>query len=125
MKRLMLFIYHFFYFVLCFSQERSFDIVGLADGDEIIDALKLGIPLIVLGLLIVYIPRWRKSDKENQDEKGSTIGCIGMVIIGIGFLILIPLWTWVETIVVTLVSVVFVLAIIFLIVSYVYDELKK
>lgn len=48
-----------------------------------------------------------------------------MVIIGIGFLILIPLWTWVETIVVTLVSVVFVLAIIFLIVSYVYDELKK
>lgn len=108
-----------------YRPERTYDIVGLADGDEIVNALKIGIPLIIVGLLIMYFSMWRKADKEKQGGKGSTIGCIGIIIVGIGFFILLPLWTWVEAIGVTLVSVVFGLAIIFAIIYYIYEALKK
>lgn len=108
-----------------YRPERTYDIVGLADGDEITNALKIGIPLIITGLLIAYFSMWRKTDKEKQNENGSTIGCIGIILIGIGFFVLIPLWTWVEAIGVTLVSVVFGLAIIFVIAYYIYEALKK
>ena len=108
-----------------YRPERTYDIVGLADGYEITNALKIGIPLMIAGLLIAYFSMWRKTDKEKQNENVSTIGCIGIIIIGIGLLILIPLWTWVEAIGVTLVSVVFGLAIIFVIAYYIYEALKK
>lgn len=108
-----------------YSQERTYDIVGLADGDEIIEALQLGIPLLVIGFLIAYFSMWRKTHKEKQSEKGSTIGCIGIIIIGIGFIVLLPLWTWVEAIGATLVGVVFGLAIIFALAYYIYEALKK
>ena len=108
-----------------YSDDRLYDVVGLADGDEIANALKIGIPLIIVGLLIAYFFMWRKTDKEKQSETGSTIGCIGIIIIGIGLFVLLPLWTWVEAIGVTLVSIVFGLAIIFAIVYYIYEALKK
>lgn len=108
-----------------YSDDRLYDVVGLADGDEIANALKTGIPLIIVGLLIAYFSMWRKTGKEKQSEKGSTIGCIGIIIIGIGLFVLLPLWTWVEAIGVTLVSIVFGLAIIFAIVYYIYEALKK
>ena len=108
-----------------YRPERTYDIVGLADGDEIANALKIGIPLIIVGLLIAYFSMWRNTNKEKQSEKGSTIGCIGIIIIGIGFFVLLPLWTWVEVIGVTIVSVVSGLAIIFAIVYYIYEALKK
>ena len=108
-----------------YRPERTYDIVGLADGDEIANALKIGIPLIIVGLLIAYFSMWRKTDNEKQNEKGSTIGCIGIIIIGIGLFALLPLWTWGEAIGVTLVNIVFGLAIIFAIVHYIYKALKK
>lgn len=115
--------------VPCYPQryrsERSYDIIGLADGDEIIEALQLGIPLLVIGFLIAYFSMWRKTNKEKQSEKGSTIGCIGIIIIGIGFIVLLPLWAWVEAIGVTLVSVVIGLGIVFAIVYYIYETMKK
>lgn len=108
-----------------YRPERTYDIVGLPDGDEIADALKTGIPLIIAGLLIAYFSIWRKTDKEKQREKGSTIGCIGIIIIGIGLFVLLPLWTWVEAFGVTLISVVIGLVIIFAILHYIYEVLKK
>lgn len=119
----------FFVATECVAQryrpERTYDIVGLADGDEIIDSLKIGIPLIIAGFLIAYFSMWRKTDKEKQSGEGSTIGCIGIIIIGIGLFALLPLWTWVEAIGVTLVSVVICLAIIFAIIYFIYKAMKK
>lgn len=104
-----------------YRPERTYDIVGLADGDEISNALGIGIPLIIVGLLIAYFSMWRNKD----NEKGSTIGCIGIVIIGIGLFALLPLWTWVEAIGVTLVNVIIGIGIILAIIYYIYKALKK
>lgn len=104
-----------------YSDDRLYDIVGLADGDEISNALGIGIPLIIVGLLIAYFSMWRNKD----NEKGSTIGCIGIVIIGIGLFALLPLWTWVEAIGVTLVNVIIGIGIILAIIYYIYKALKK
>lgn len=92
--------------------ERSYEVIGLADGDEIADALMVGLPLLLVGFLIAYIFMWRKSDEEKQKGEGSTMGCIGIIIMGAGFLCLIPLLAWIEAIGVTIVFVVFVIAII-------------
>ena len=120
MKRIRLLILCLFSSILCFAQcygERSFDIVGLSNKEEIIDALKIGIPLIIIGFLIAYFSMWRKSNNDKRNENGSTVGCIGVIIIVIGFLVLIPLWTWIEAIAVIIVSIAAVLAIILAIVD--------
>lgn len=92
--------------------ERSYEIIGLADGDEIADALMVGLPLLLVGFLIAYIFMWGKSDEEKQKGEGSTMGCIGTILMGAGFLCLIPLLAWIEAIGVTVVFVVFVIVII-------------
>lgn len=123
-------IYNFVILNYCVSnwQNAYLDEIGLlklfdnlADGDEISNALEIGIPLIIVGLLIAYFSMWRNKD----NEKGSTIGCIGIVIIGIGLFALLPLWTWVEAIGVTLVNVIIGIGIIFAIIYYIYKALKK
>lgn len=115
--------------LLCFSQrysqERIYDIVGVADGDEVLESLKLGIPLLAVGFLIAYFSMWRKPDKETQNSSGTAIGCIGLIIMAVGFFMLIPLWTWVEAIGMTLISVAFGLAIIFAIIYFIYNSFKK
>ena len=92
--------------------ERSYEVIGLADGDEIADALMVGLPLLLVGFLIAYIFMWGKSDEEKQKGEGSTMGCIGTILMGAGFLCLIPLLAWIEAIGVTVVFVVFVIVII-------------
>lgn len=104
-----------------YSSERTYDIIGLPGGNEIMDALKIGIPLLIVGFIIAYIFMWSKSDEEKQKGEGSTMGCIGVIIMGIGFLTLLPLWAWVEAVGVTLVSIVSVIGVIFII----YEALKK
>lgn len=104
-----------------YSSERTYDIIGLPGGSEIMDALKIGIPLLIVGFIIAYIFMWSKSNEEKQKGEGSTMGCIGVIIMGIGFLALLPLWAWIEAVGVTLVSIVFVIGIIFII----YEALKK
>lgn len=46
--------------------DRSYEITGLTDGDEVVESLKIGIPLILLGILIAYIFMWRKSEEEKE-----------------------------------------------------------
>lgn len=128
-QKVLIVISNFFVVSDCVAQryrsERSYDIVGLADSDEILEALQLGIPLIIVGFLIAYFSMWRKTEKEKASESGSTIGCIGTIIIGIGFLVLIPLWTWIEVIGITLVNVVLCISIILAILYYIYEVFKK
>lgn len=106
------------------SDERFYDVVGLADGDEIVDALAKGIPTILIGFLIAYFTIWRKNNEEKENGKGFYFGCFGIFLIGIGFLILIPLWTWVEAIAVSAISIVFIIAILVVIVAFIYEKLK-
>lgn len=126
-RKINIFIFLLAYCVNSYSQryssERTYDIIGLPDGDEIMDALKIGIPLLIAGFIIAYIFMWSKSNEEKQKEEGTTMGCIGVIIVmGIGFLALLPLWAWVEAIATTLVSIVFVVGIIFIII---YKVLEK
>ncbi len=109
-----------------YSDDRLYDIVGLADSDEIANALTKGIPLILIGFLIAYFTMWRKNNenKENKNNEGSYWGCFGALLIGIGFLVLIPLWTWIEAIATSVVSMISILAIVVAIVIFIHEKLK-
>ena len=43
-----------------YDNTRTYDIIGLADGDEIMDALAIGIPLIIVGFLIASFIKLKK-----------------------------------------------------------------
>lgn len=58
--------------IICFAQrggtERSYEVIGLADGDEIAESLKIAIPLLIVGFLIAYIFMWSKKDTSKTDD---------------------------------------------------------
>lgn len=92
--------------------ERGYEVIGLADGEEITESLAIGIPLLLVGFLIAYIFMWSKSEEEKREGKGSTIGCIGVIIMGIGFIFLLPLLAWIEAIGMILFSAIVVIILI-------------
>lgn len=96
---------------------RSYDIIGLADGNEIIECLIKGLPFLLIGLVLFLfnIKRSKIADKENKQEKGSWSGCLSLIFIGIAVLIMLPLLSWIEAIVVSIISVLAVLGVIILI----------
>lgn len=106
-----------------YRPERTYDIIGLAGKEEITDCLVKGLPFLFAGLIIFFICTNKKnrSAKENKEDKGSWLGCFSLILIGVGFIIMLPLWAWIEAIGVTLVGIVSVLAIICLI----YKALTK
>lgn len=106
-----------------YDNTRTYDIIGLPDGDEIMDALKIAIPLIVVGFLIAYIFMWGKSDEDKQKGEGSSMGCIGVIIMGIGFFCLLPLLAWVEAVFVSLISIAAILAIVYVIWSWISGKM--
>lgn len=122
-------IFFIFFSVLeCIAQRyylgRSYEIVGLADEYEVLEALQLGIPLIFVGFIIAYFTMWRKRKEENKNKKVGNVGCLGVLLMGIGFFVLIPLWTWVEAAVGYLFSIIFVLAIVSVIVIIIFRILR-
>ena len=88
---------------ICFSQRggttRSFEIFGLANSNEIIDALKIGIPLLILGVFIIYL-----GYKPIIKSAANTIGCLGYIVLATGIIFLVPLWTWIEYIFVNILA---------------------
>ena len=72
---------------------HTYEITGVASGEEIVESLKIAIPLILIGLFIAWLFMWRHQDSND----GSTgIGCLGILIMGAGFFCLIPLFSWLE-----------------------------
>lgn len=106
-----------------YDNTRTYDIIGLPDGDEIMDALKIAIPLIVVGFLIAYIFMWGKSDEDKQKGEGSSMGCIGVIIMGIGFFCLLPLLAWVEAIAVSFVTIAALFGVIFLVWAWISGKM--
>lgn len=117
---LVLFCLSFFY-GHCWAQRydgmRTYDIIGLANGEEISDCISKGLPFLVVGLIIFYIciKKSKLAIKENREEKGSWWGCISLILIGISIIIMLPLLAWVEAVTVSIISLLAIVAIIFLI----------
>jgi hypothetical protein len=88
----------------CVDHTRTYNIIGLPGGDEILDSLKIALPLILVGSLIAYTFSWRKKSDSESNKILTWIGYSGTIIILIGFLFLIPLWAWFEYIIVSLIK---------------------
>ena len=107
--------------MLCTAQRyydtRTYDIIGLPDGEEISDCLGKGIPFLLIGLVIFFIciQRSKQAMKENKEDKGSWWGCLSLILIGIGVIIMLPLLAWIEAITVSLISIVTIVGVIYLI----------
>ena len=107
--------------ILCtaqrYSDTRSYDIIGLSGGEEISDCLGKGLPFLLVGLVIFFICflRSRQAIKENREDKGSWWGCLSLILIGIGIIIMLPLLAWIEAIVVFLISILAIAGAIYLI----------
>ena len=106
----------------CFAQsegtKRSYEIQGLPKGDTVFDSLKIGVPLIILGIIIAYLGDGRKKDAKSTSNDYSWIG---ILIVFVGFFFLFPVLTWLEYILVNLISlgilIFFVIVILVLIFS--------
>ena len=108
-----------------YSSERSYDIIGLPEGDEIGDSLKKAIPLLLIGFIIAYIFMWSKKAQSANNSSSQNIGCLGIIIMAIGAFFLLPLLAWVEYIFVNIATVGFAIFIVGIIIFIIYSALKK
>ncbi|MCR8912098.1 hypothetical protein NW211_08805 [Barnesiella sp. ET7] len=101
----------------CYDEKRTYDVIGLAKGNEISECLIKGLPFLLIGLfLLCYNIKYSQiAKKENKEEKGSWSGCLSLILIGIAVLIMLPLLAWIEAILVSIISILAVLGIIILI----------
>jgi len=113
--------------IVCFAQrrptERSFEVIGLPDGDEIGNSLKIAIPLIIIGLLIAYIFMWSKTGTDKENNTYSYIGCLGIIIVAVGAFFLLPLLAWVEYIFTTILSIGIAIVVAGIIIYIIYSLL--
>ncbi|WP_130736934.1 hypothetical protein [Flavobacterium sp. J27] len=115
--------------IICFAQrggtERSYEAIGLADGDEIAESLKIAIPLLIVGFLIAYIFMWSKKDTSKTDDASTNIGCFGIIIMAVGAFFLLPLLAWVEYIFVNIMTIGFAIVVVGVIIYFIYSALTK
>lgn len=92
---------------------RSYDIIGFPKGDEIVKGLLIALPFLIIGFLIAYFFLWRKSnDRKSEDKSSSTMGCFGIILMGIGIFCTAPLWPYLEAIWMIIASVVFLICLV-------------
>jgi hypothetical protein len=108
-----------------YPTKRSYEIIGLPDGSEIGDALKIAIPLLIIGFLITYIFMWRKKAQEEKENNSQYIGCLGVILMAVGAFFLIPLLAWVEAIFVSALGIVIALVVVAVIIGLIYSFFKK
>ena len=115
--------------IICFAQrggtERSYEVIGLADGDEIAESLKIAIPFLIVGFLIAYIFIWSKKDTSKTDGASTNIGCLGIIIMAVGAFFLLPLLAWVEYIFVNIMTIGFAIVVVGVIIYFIYSALTK
>tara|TARA_B100000795_G_scaffold246684_1_gene212535 strand:+ start:421 stop:822 length:402 start_codon:yes stop_codon:yes gene_type:complete len=106
--------------------KRSYEF-GLPDGDEVWKYLLIAIPFIIVGILIGNTVWWSKTDEEkkNVSSTANNFGCFGIVLIGVGFVCLFPLLTWIEYIFVSIYSVVITLFIVAVLIYGIYSLFKR
>jgi len=118
--------------IVCYAQrrpsKRSFEVIGLPDGDKIADSLKIAIPLLIVGFLIAYIFMWSKKDKDKIDNVSTNIGCFGIIVMAVGAFFLLPLFAWFEFIFSSIMSIVIaiiVVGVIFFIIYSIFTNKKS
>ncbi len=128
MKRILSLFCTTFFNTLCqaqrYTRTRTYDVVGLADGEEISDCIEKGLPFLIIGLITLYIciKNSKQATKENREEKGSWWGCLSLVLIGIGIIIMLPLLAWIEAVTVSIINILAIVAIVFLIYEWIKNN---
>ncbi len=107
-----------------YPTKRSYEIIELPDVSEIGEALKIAIPLLAIGFLIAYVFMWNKKSQEKE-SKLQSVGCLGIILMGVGIFFLLPLLAWVELIFVSALSIGIALIVIILIIVLIYSLFKK
>jgi hypothetical protein len=114
---------------MCFAQrgvtKRSFEVIGLPKGEEVFESLIIAVPLILIGVLIMYLFSWRKKSDSKESNKSENIGCFGGIILAVGAFFLLPLFAWVEYFFVNILAIGFAIFIIVVIIYLIYSALKK
>lgn len=115
--------------IVCYSQrvhtERSYEVIGLPDGDEVGDSLKIAIPLLAIGLLIAFFYFSGRNESEKKDESSFNFGCVGIILIGIGVIFLLPLLAWVEYIFVNIMNIGIFIAVVVFIIFLIYSFFSR
>lgn len=105
--------------------KRSYEVIGLPEGDEISSSLETAIPLLIIGFLISYFFMWSKRAQKRKNDKTTNIGCLGIIIMGVGVFFLFPLLAWVEFIFVNILSIGFAIFVIMIIIYFIYKLFVK
>ena len=88
-----------------YDRTRTYDVIGLPNGEEVWDCICKAFPFILLGLTIIGLQLYgQKHTAENSEDKGSWWGCLVFVLIGVGVIMMLPLLAWVEAFFVSVVS---------------------
>ena len=109
MKKIFLLLISSIIYTHCIAQrydgKRTYDIIGLANENEIGECLIKGIPFLLIGLILLCynIKCSQIAMKENKEEKGSWSGCLSLILIGIAVLIMLPLLAWIEAVFVSII----------------------
>lgn len=107
------------------SSERAIDLLGIAKQDEVVKSLKISIILILIGLIVIYFTVWNKKDVDKIDNLNLTFGYQGKIMVGIGLIFLIPLWTWIEYWLIYIFSYGFIILIIIVVLILLYNFFKS
>jgi len=129
MKRISVTIISLLSSVVSYSQrvytERSYEVIGLPDGDEVGDSLKIAIPLLAIGLIIAFFYFSGRNASEKRDESSFNFGCVGIILIGIGVIFLLPLLAWVEYIFVNIMNIGIFIAVVVFIIFLIYSFFSR
>lgn len=83
------------------KNNRAYEEVGLVKGSVIWEDLKIAVPCLVLGVLLVYI----RLILDSKNKKGFTyfimgiLSILGVILILVALYHLIFLWAWIEYII--------------------------
>ncbi len=108
----------------CFQTGRTYDIFGLPNKSEVWDSLKIALPFLVGGFIISYLSIWKKRGNSELSSSTMGIGCFGMILICVGGIFVIPLWSWVEYFFVSAALIWAVLVLIGFLVFAIYSKIK-
>lgn len=114
--------------VFCYAQRGWDEPVSsyhdLADSDEIIETLKIALPLLIIGFSLAYFFLWRSNTKDVS-QSGRNIGCFGIILLVIGVIISYPLFQWFRYLFVNGFLIVIALFIIGFVIYHIFSWLNK
>lgn len=104
---------------LCKAQTygRSYEVTGLPKSNTVADSLMIGVPLLIIGFVLAWLFMWKDANNGKPKEGFPVIGIIGLLIMGLGFVFLLPLLVWIEAIGGILISIAILIGIILFVCS--------